>query len=126
MQRSKGEGSENMRVCPKCGYSENLLWQQDRFAANLMFMRAEDFEKEYPELYKRFMNAENNIVEGNFLYRLKANKLYVRRYEIIGGSMATNYEAAASWTSKSLSRFVRKVNAKRAKGQTKLLEVKPT
>jgi len=113
-----------MRVCPKCGYSENLLWQQDRFCANAMFMRLEDFSAEYPSLFEK-LGKGKDIIEDNYIYRMKTKKAkYVRRLEIIGGNDCFDYEGnAKGWTAKRLKKALKKVQAFRSKSQTKLLEI---
>lgn len=113
-----------IRVCPKCGYAENPLWSQSRFCANIMFMRVEDFAKEYSELHSK-MQKGKRLVDGNFVYYLGTKGPYVRRVEITSGSVATNYESNQGRPSGFLvktNKWIKKMNAITSPSQRKLLE----
>jgi hypothetical protein len=114
-----------MRVCPKCGYAENPLWQQSRFCANYSFMRKEDFQTEYPETFESLQKTKEHTTQvGNFIYRISKRSPYVKRLEVVGGSTATNYEQnRLPGSVLSINKWVIKQNALRSKSQTKLLEI---
>ena len=112
-----------MRVCPKCGYSENPLWNQSRFAANQMFMRKEDFQREYPDLWE-LVDKEKQVQQGNYIY-LRGRSVYIKRLEIVGGSCCTAYEANSpnlSGIIQKANRWVKRQNAIRSKAQSKLVD----
>jgi len=114
-----------MRKCPQCGYTENLLWAQSRFCANIMFMRLEDFAKEYPKLHSK-MRKGKRLRDGDFVYYLGTKGPYVRRVEVVGGSAATNYESNQGRPSGFLvktNKWIKKMNAITSPKQKKLLEV---
>jgi hypothetical protein len=67
-----------MRVCPKCGYSDNPLWENCRFKRDLQLMRVEDFKKSYPHLAER-IESEKYVRDGQFLYH--KTTMYVLRKE---------------------------------------------
>jgi hypothetical protein len=110
-----------MRVCPCCGYSENLLWQQSRFAANHMFMRKEDFATEFPLLWSKLQEYKP-IEEGTFVYYLGKKAIYVKRFEVVGGSIASNYEGNVKFGGNMLriNKWVKKQGALKSNKQTKL------
>ena len=68
-----------MRVCPKCGYIDNPLWQQCLFNRDLTFMRYDGFQTLFAKISERFENGENDVEEGLYIYRLPKSKIYVNR-----------------------------------------------
>jgi len=109
-----------MRVCPKCGYEDNYLWENCRFKRDLQLMRIEDFIKQFPHLSER-IKKERYVRDGQFLYH--KTSLYVLRKE------------PADWNQPFAENFERKgremvcmanyhAEKRRAmKTQTRLLEV---
>ena len=112
-----------MRVCPKCGHTENLYWQQSRYVANQMFMRQEDFEREYPILWEKLKNSKTPILKGNFMY-IKGRKAYVKRWESVGGVFESHYESNTVKKAMGLSinRWAKKQFTIRSKAQSKLID----
>lgn len=66
-----------MRVCPECGFSDNLLWENCRFKRDLQLMRIEDFKQEYPHLAER-IEQEKYPRDGQFVYH-KTTKYVLRK-----------------------------------------------
>ena len=81
---SKFGSDRNMKVCPKCGYRENVPWIGSRFEFNGQYIRFDEAEN-YPELneiVERLKEKENHerIIVGPFsYYRCGTGGLYLYR-----------------------------------------------
>ena len=86
-----------------------------------MFMRKEDFETEFPQLWSR-LKKEKQIQEGDYIYYYsgKGSGLYVRRLEIAGGSIATNYECNSSGIIAKMNKWVKTQASIKSKKQKKI------
>jgi len=115
-----------LRVCSKCGYSDNLLWENCRFKRDLQIMQIEDFNREYPQLAERIL-TEKYLRDGQFLYH-KTGK-YVLRKEPADWNQPfwEHFEAHRQVKRKKpdMAHFHNKVRST-AKVQTRLIEEKVT
>ena len=66
-----------MRVCPKCGHSDNPLWRNCIFSRDHQFMRIEDFKEAYPHLAEK-IETHKYVRDGQFLYH-KGTKYVLRK-----------------------------------------------
>lgn len=109
-----------MRVCPKCGFSDDPLWRHDFFKRDLVYMHKDDFKNNYPELYAK-LEREKYVIEGQFVYHKSKN--YVRRKEPanINQPFDENYETIPTARGHCSDWGNRRIREKKA--QTKLLEV---
>ena len=114
-----------MRVCSKCGHSDNLLWENDRFKRDLQVMQLEDFKREYPLLAER-IEKEPYLRDGQFLYHLSKGR-YVLRKEPADWNQPfwENFEAHRQVKTKrpDMAHFHNRLRQEK-KVQTKLLELK--
>ena len=109
-----------MRVCPKCGYSDNPLWENCRFKRDLQVMRIEDFKCHYPDLAKR-IEEEPYVQDGQFVYH-KTGKFYVLRKEPMDFNQPFWENFEAKGRKRKLRDMAHFYNARRLKIQSRLLE----
>jgi len=89
-----------------------------------MFMRFEDFKQEFPKIAKQLITTRKDVFDGNFVYHIRQNKIYVIRQEFIGGNTSDNFEGNAkeNWSGKRLNRMLKVHFDRRSKKQRRLLE----
>ena len=101
-----------MRVCPKCGYSDSLIWHTYRWLFDIDTCRFDEFISEQPQ-FKELKLGQIGEDSHYFYRRTTRNGLFVRRWE---KSLGINYEKSAH-TNFERSRPFKNPN------QTRLLEV---
>jgi len=113
-----------MRVCPKCGFSDNLLWRNCLYKRDLVYMHIDDFKIEYSALFERVMN-EKFVVDGQFVYH--KTRVYVLRKEPaeVGQPFGENFELHDVHSPNRRFSAYGLRRQKELKEQTKLWEVKP-
>jgi hypothetical protein len=73
-----------MRVCPKCGYKDNPLWQHSRFDYNADYMRFEEaINDKFLSVVCEFLKDKENFVPfdyyGLIYYRRGTGGIYLYR-----------------------------------------------
>ena len=63
-----------MRICTKCGHTDNPYWRSSRFELNADYMAEDDFKREYPELYKELPPKPKTLVHGPYMYYRRGKK----------------------------------------------------
>ena len=125
--------SEGMRVCPKCGYVDPVIWKQSAFKQNICFTQLCNLELENPEIAKK-LREKRITSDGFYAYRL-TRFLRVERQAIIENPNWQKQWEIPAEQSKSISKLPRqwrnpaptfRTKNERNKKQTKLLEVKQT
>lgn len=109
-----------MRVCPECGYSDNLLWENCRFKRDLQIMQLEDFKREYPEIAD-LLEKDNYLRHGSFLYH-KTGKYVLRKEPADWNQPFWEHFEAHRQVKTKRPDMAHYYNRKRSKLQTKLLE----
>lgn len=105
-----------MRVCPKCGYKEEVPWENSRFDYNAEYIRFDEAPL-YPTLVKvlEALKDKPNFhpfeFKGLFYYRRGTGGIYLYR------CLPEDFRVPRERKRHTLSKF--------DKNQTKLLEVKP-
>ncbi len=110
-----------MRVCPRCGFSDNLLWRNCLYKRDLVYMHIDDFKKEYPQLFEG-VSKEKYVVDGQFVYH--KTRVYVLRKEPaeIGQPFGETFELHdVRSPNRQFSKYGHR-RQKELKVQTKLLE----
>ena len=71
-----------MKICPKCGAIDNPYWRYSRFDYDAEYMEEEEFQREYPKIWKQLDGLKTFRpveVGGYFYYRRGKSQRYVYR-----------------------------------------------
>jgi hypothetical protein len=101
-----------MRVCPKCGFEDSLIWHSYRWLFDVDTCRYDEFLREHPLLKE--LQLGQIIEDSHYFYRRTTkNGLFVRRWE---KHLGINYE-------KSGHSNIERTHPFKNPSQSRLLEV---